>query len=69
MMGKKKLSEIKAELGLPLGDAPGKAIKTKRVTKRDAKALEATLGKVLAELEREVNKRRTPKARRQTVKP
>ncbi len=66
MMGKKKLSEIKAELGLSSSDAPGKDTKTKRVVKQDAKALEATLGKALAELEREVNKRRKPKALRTT---
>ena len=68
MMGKKKLSEIKAELGLSPAGARGKVIKARPATNADAKVLEETLKKVLAELKDEVRKIRKPKPRRRPAK-
>jgi len=69
MMGRKKLSEIKAQLEhLPM---PGKSSKprTGKAVKGDSNGITETLESLLAELKREVKKRevekrRKPKARR-----
>jgi hypothetical protein len=62
MMGKKKLSEIKAQLAAhPRGKSP----KT-NPPKGDAKPIIETLEALCAELERVVQKPRKPKSRRAT---
>ena len=64
MMGRKMLSEIKAELGLPADEANGKSPKKRPTVRPDAAEMEKTLTKKLAELELEVRKRRKPTASR-----
>ena len=69
MMGKKKLSEIKAQLGFSPA-TPGKSQPRKaKAVKGDSNGITETLDSLLAELKREVKKRevakrRKPKARR-----
>ena len=66
MIGRKKLSEIKAELGLTI--APnGKPAKAKPKSLEGAK-LEKFLTKQLAELERDIAKRRKPKKRQRATR-
>jgi hypothetical protein len=60
MMGRKKLSEIKAELGLSAAPANGKSSKAKE----DVADLENDLFHKLVELEREVKTRRKAKTKR-----
>jgi hypothetical protein len=65
MMGKKKLSEIKAQLEAGSALPPGKPPKTAADPVRIVETLEA----LCTALETEVNKRREPKARRRAAKP
>jgi hypothetical protein len=65
MMGKKKLSEIKAQLEVGAAHPPGK--RSKRAA--DPDRLVQTLEALCTTLEREVKKRRKPKARRRAAKP
>ena len=67
MMGTKKLSEIKKELISSLGYLPGESAKVSlpgqsEAAKRDVSEIEKKLEAALAELEREVKKRRKTKA-------
>jgi len=70
MMGKKKLSEIKAQLGLP-PSTPGKSPVPRggKGAKGDSNGITETLESLLTELKREVKKRevrkrQNPKVRR-----
>jgi len=66
MMGKKKLSEIKAQLGLAPHGSRNKPPKAQPGLKPDPKAIADVLQKKLAALERAVSKRRKSKARQTT---
>jgi hypothetical protein len=63
MMGKKKLSEIKAQLEASSAHPPGKSAKAAADPDRIIETLQA----LCTTLEREVKKRRKPKARRRTA--
>jgi hypothetical protein len=62
------LAEIKAQLGLLPNQPHVKIPKAKSTVKQDGKELEEALEKILAELERDVNKLREPKVRRPPAK-
>jgi hypothetical protein len=67
MMGKKKLSEIKAQLEALSAHPPGKPPKAQAPT-RDTKRIVQTLEALCAELERAAKKTRKPKGRQRPVK-
>jgi len=66
-MGKKKLSEIKAQLETLSAQPPGKSAKA-AAAKGDTKRIVQTLEALCAELERVAKKTPKPKARRRPAK-
>ncbi len=67
MMGKKKLSEIKAQLEALSAEPPCKPPKAE-AAKGDTRRIVETLEALCAELERVAKKPRKPKARRRPAK-